>query len=119
VSFRVAGYTNQNIFDDGVLLDYNLGFLISAALITMFQKLYLLPSSASNFTIRTDLIILSELLINISYIHWEIWLEFYSAVLHKTNRISCRNVTFSECPTLTKELTKSVSVLLTCYFYIL
>ena len=101
-----------------MLLDYNFVFLILAALITMIQKLDLLPSSASNFTIQMGLIIRSELLINISFIYWEIWLGFYPAVLPKTNRISRRNVTFSECPVLTKELKKSVGVLLTCYNFI-
>jgi hypothetical protein len=107
VSFRVAGYTNQNIFDDGVLLDYHLVFLILAALNTMIQKLDLLPFSASNFAIQMGLITRSELLINNSFIYWEIWLGFYPAVLLKTNGTSRRNVTFLERPALTKQLTRS------------
>jgi hypothetical protein len=67
VPFRFASYTNQNIFDDGVLLDYHLVFLILAALNTVNQELDFLPSSASNFAIQMGLITRSEPIINISF----------------------------------------------------
>ena len=60
MTFRVADYTNQNIFDDGVLLDQYLVFLILATLNTMIQELDLLPFSVSNFAIQMGLITRSE-----------------------------------------------------------
>jgi len=68
VPFRFAGCTNQNIFDEGVLLDYHLVFITLAALNIMIHELDLLPSSTSHFAVRMGLITRSELLINNSFI---------------------------------------------------
>ena len=64
-------------------------------------------SSFSNLAVQLGLITRLELLIDISFVYWEICLGFYPVILLMTKRTNRRKVNISEYPPLTKELTKS------------